>query len=102
MPNTSSDHIKIEQIDFENLKTAFAKFVCLDLRPFYSVECPGFQEAIMAGVKLGQKYPNFKRDDLVKNMPGRQAVENTVIIEALESKEHMKNLLRESTNFGGL
>lgn len=102
MQSTSSDHIKIDQIDFDNLKTAAAKFVCLDLRPFYSVECPGFQEVIMAGVRLGQKYPQLKKDDLIKNFPGRQAVENEVYKEALESKEHMKYLLREAVNYGGL
>lgn len=100
MPN--NDRLKFDQEDRGNLKTAAAKFVCLDLRPFHAVECLGFQEILMAGVKLGQKYPDLKREDLVANMPGRMAVENTVIQEALDSKEHMKHLLRKSINSGGL
>lgn len=102
MPNAPSDHIQIDQIDFDNLKTAAAKFVCLDLRPFYSVECPGFQEVVMAAVRLGQKYPQLNKDDLIKNFPGRKAVENEVYKEALDSKDHMKCLLREAINYGGL
>lgn len=102
MPGTSSDRIKIDQTDFDNLKTAAAKFVCLDLRAFHSVECPGFQEMVMAGVKLGQKYPQFNRDDLIKNLPGRKAIEREVYVEAQKSKEHMKYLLRESIKLGGL
>lgn len=97
-----SNRIQIDRDDFENLKLAAAKFVCLDLRPFHAIECPGFQEVIMAGVKLGQKYPLLQKDDVIENLPGRLAVENTVNQEALESKEHIKYLLKESINFGGL
>lgn len=93
---------KIDRSDFENLKTSAAKFVCLDLRPFRSVECLGFYEIIMAGVKLGQKYPNLTRDDVISNFPGRKTVKEKVTAEALDSKEQMKCLLRRAIDQGGL
>lgn len=92
---------KIDQIDFENLKNAAAKFVCLDLRPFRSIECPGFYEIIMASIKLGRKYPNLTKEDLISNFPGRKTIKETVSAVAMESKEHMKYLLRSAINQGG-
>lgn len=99
---TPAECIKIDKIDADNLKKAAAKFVALDLRPFHSVECPGFQELCMEFVKLGQKYPEMTKNDLVENLPGRKAVRNMVTTDALESKEHMKCLLRKAINQGGL
>lgn len=93
---------KIDQTDFENLKNAAAKFVSLDLRPFRSVECPGFHEIVMAAVQIGQKYPNLTRDDLISNFPGRKTIKETVSAVAHESKEHMKYLLRSAIDQGGL
>lgn len=84
------------------LKIVAAKFVCLDLRPFYSVQCPGFQEVVMAGVKLGQKYPHSEKEDLLKNLPSRNTIKNMVNNEALDSKEHMKYLLEHCMNLGGM
>lgn len=102
MPSASGDRVKIDQIDFDNLKTATAKYVCLGLHSFYSVECPGFQDVIMAGVKLGQKYPDITRDDLLSCLPGRKAIKNAVIREAMESKEHIKCLFKKSIRSGGM
>lgn len=102
MPSFSVESIKIDQSAFDELKKAAAKFVCLDLRPFHSVECPGFLELVMAGVKLGQKYPQMTKDDLVKNFPGRKAIKDMVTADALDSKESMKRLLRKAIDQGGL
>lgn len=102
LPRTSNDYIKLDQTDIENLKLAAAKFVSLDLRPFYSVECPGFEEMISAAMRIGQKYPNLTKDDLIKNMPGRKEVKQMITTEAHDSKEQMKCLLRKAINQGGL
>lgn len=101
IPGTSSG-IKVDRIDFENMKNAAAKFVSLDLRPFNAVECPGFYEIVMAGVKLGQKYPNLTKDDLLSNFPRRKAIKDMVAKDATESKNYMKSLLRKAIEQGGL
>lgn len=102
IPSKTSDNIRISQSDIDELKKAAAKFVCLDLRPFNAVECPGFFDIVMAGVKLGQKYPRLTKDDLKKILPGRKAIKNMVTADALDSKETIKLLFREAINQGGL
>lgn len=94
--------MKIDQSDFENLKIAGAKFVSLDLRSFNSVACPGFHEIVWAGVRLGQKYPNLTKDELIQNFPDRQTIKQTVTKEAFDSKEYMKCLLKKAIDQGGL
>lgn len=79
-----------------------AKFVCLNLRPFNSVECLGFHEIVMAGVKLGQKYPTLTKDDLARNIPGRKAVTDMVTADALHSKKYITCAFREAITLGGL
>lgn len=98
----SSEEMKIERTDFENIKKAAAKFVCLDLRPYNAVECPGFYEIVMAGVKLGQKYPNLSKSDLLNNFPKRKAIKEMVASDAIDSKERMKGLLNTAIKQGGI
>lgn len=57
VPSLKFDGINIDSVDMEKLKTAAAKFVCFDLRPFNALECPGLRELVTAGVELGKKYP---------------------------------------------
>lgn len=92
----------INQNEFERLKCAAAKMVCLDLRPLRAVECPGLLDLVMAGVNLGKRYPNMTIDDLKQILPTRNTVKTTITSEAQIAKESIKILFQKAIANGGL
>lgn len=93
--------LKIDNKHFDGLKKAAAKFICMDLRPFKAVECDGLQELVMAGVKLGKKYPKLSMADLKRSFPTRNTVKNMVTSEAHDAKESIKALFKQAIKNGG-
>lgn len=101
---TPSEHadMKINSKEFEDIKRAAAKFVCLDLRPFNAVECTGLRELITAGVKLGKKYPQIKLENFLENFPSRNTVKAIIADEANRAKAAIKIVFKEALKQGGL
>lgn len=97
----SQREFKIDFSDHEELMKAASKFVNLDLRPFYALECQGLLELVMAGVKLGKKYPSMTIDELKKNFPSRNSVKKMVSSEAECAKDLIKKLFEKSKINGG-
>lgn len=91
----------VDNTDFDGLKRAAAKFVCMDLRPFTALECPGLQDLIMAGVKLGKKHHKMTLDDLKRVLPSRNTVKAMVTCEAQEARESIKNLFQKAIENNG-
>lgn len=86
----------------EEITKAASKFISLDLRPFNALECPGLQELVMAGVKLGQKYPTMTFDEFKQIFPSRNTVKKMVSAEAESAKNAIKELFEKSKKNGDL
>lgn len=93
--------MEINQTEFDVLKKAAAKLVALDLRPLQTVECPGLQGLVMAGVNLGKKYPDMTIDDLRRVFPSRNTIRSTLESEAQGAKDSIKILFRKAIENGG-
>lgn len=100
-PVQNSD-MKITPADNEQLKIAAAKFICLDLRPFYAIECPGLRELICTGFELGKKYPTMTKEDFLNNLPSRYTVQGLITDQAGLSKNQIKIFFKEAIEQGGL
>lgn len=86
----------------ERLKKAAAKFVCIDIRPFYAIECSGLQDLLLAANEIGKKYPQMSADEFLKLIPSRNTVKATVTDGADYARDAFKILFRESIQQGGL
>lgn len=93
--------VNIPSKDFQNLNLAAAKFVCLDFRPIYAVECPGLIEFVAAGFEIGKKYPTLKKDDFIANFPTRYLAKNCIKELAARAKMAIKVIFEESMKQGG-
>lgn len=87
--------------DFENLKQAAAKFVCLDFRPFNAVECTGLRDMLAAAFEIGQKYPNMSTDEFLTCIPSRNTVKTTVSGNAANAKPLIEDIFEEAIKQGG-
>lgn len=97
----SQREFQLDPIDREELTKAASKFVSLDFRPFNALECEGLQELIMAGVKLGKKYPSITFDGLKQVLPSANTVKNMVSSEAKMAKDSIKILFEKAKAEGG-
>lgn len=93
--------INLEPSEIDNLKNAAAKFVCLDFRSFYALDCSGLRDLVVAGFELGKKCPTMKNSDFLEQFSSRKTVKSCVADEAIRAKIAIKELFKESIKQGG-
>lgn len=102
VPPAVINELNINTNDIERIETAAAKVVCVDLRPFNAVECPGLKDLILASVDLGKKYPKIRSEDISKILPSKKSVKTITTKEANQAKDAIKNLFKEAIQQNGL
>lgn len=92
---------KLDDVSRMKVKKAAAKFVCMDLRPIYAVECDGLQELFKAGIEMGQKHPKMSMENVMKHFPSRKSVKTMIEAEACDAKEKIEIIFKEALADGG-
>lgn len=87
------EKFSISAADKTNLIEAGVSLVSKDLRPFSTVEGEGMIDFAHAIWKLGAKYGNIKREELVDKMPCARTISRNVRIKAKDKKVEMHQLL---------
>lgn len=100
--DVAQNTVKVSMQNRQKLKDGMSKYICNDLRPFSSVEGKGFVASMCASFELGQAYPNLSRDDFVKVLPARTAIQKEIETKVDEVKKLVKTKLRHAfQEFGG-
>lgn len=62
---------KVTQEDIMKVREGCAKFIALDIRPFFAVEGEGFKALLKSIIEICNKYDNLNENDIVRLLPGR-------------------------------
>lgn len=100
-PCISMPSANIDAVSIDKLNKAAAKFVCMDLRPMYALECEGLRAILEAGIELGKKYPKVSTESLMANFPSRKSVKTIIANEANDAKQNIKAIFKSAIKEGG-
>lgn len=100
--DVAQNTVKISMQNRQKLKDGMSEYICNDLRPFSSVEGKGFVASMCDSFQLGQAYPNLSRDEFIKVLPGRTAIQKEIESKVDVAKKLVKTKLRHAfREFGG-
>lgn len=86
----------------EEFKTAAAKFIAKDLRPYSAIEGHGLFDLCTACMKFGQRYKHATSDDLRGAIPCRNTVKAAIQKSTDEIKIDIRKILSEAKLVGGI
>lgn len=88
--------------DMGSFKTAAAKFVSYDMRPYYSIEGDGLKALLGTAYKLGQTNRNIPEENFLNAIPTRNTVRKTVSEIAEGTRKHISSMMEEAIRSGGM
>lgn len=97
-----SKQMIISKEDKEKLKLASVHFISKDLRPYYAIQCEGLLDLCYACMQFGQRYRKAQRDDLIKALPTRNTVKDTVTAMADKKRTLIAELMKRAIVSGGI
>lgn len=88
----------------ENIRTirdAAAKFIALDIRPFYALEGDGLRDLLLTFAKITKKYGNLTATEIEHLLPLRMTISRHIHDKFLQSKVIMINDFNRALEFLG-
>lgn len=97
-----SEQIILKKSEKENFKTAAANYVAKDLRPYFAIQGEGLLDLCYTSMRFGQANRRATKDDLVKIIPSRNTVKDTVTQLANNKRGEIGKLMKRAILSGGI
>lgn len=92
---------RVTKEDITAIRDAAAKFIALDIRPFYALEGDGLKDLLLTFAKITRKYGNLNKLEINRLLPRRLTISRYIHDKFLQSKAMMIDDFQRALEFPG-